>query len=337
MKYTIDSSVQRKFDFSAATEAITESYIRMGDAYEQVVAVEGRIAEIETAMDNCKCAVQAIEKFGVTATTMSVFNGSNELDDALGLEHLDIAAVESLGQSVKKVRQQQYTAGLEGKVGEYWDKIVKWLKDFWAKVKRWFAELFERNARVIRLVNEAKAAGVFKQLANSDKKAKMLSPDQVNKLISAALTLDVIISNDGEATQANLAKLAAVGIKQGEGGKLVKTEDFATLNARKEVAIKDWASTAEVRASELGKCMVGSDVKKMAADVEKKFAAAIKDAEAAAKATPTDAAAADKAQKTRAAVVRANSAAVLYSALVGMAGNALVTLANYGKSATKAA
>lgn len=338
MKYSIGSTQKpvKPFDFAAATEALTDTYIRLGDAYEQVVAAEGRIAELEMMMDNCKSAVQSIEKFGVTATTMAVFNGSNELDQALGLESLDLSAVESLGSSVKKIRKQNYISGLEGKLAEYWKKFVEWLKDLWGKIKRWFKELFDKNAKAVRIVNEALSKDAFKYLPQ-DKKAKMLSPAQVTLALDAALNvLSVVQSSFGKL---DASKLEAAGYKVGEGGKLEKGEKFNEIFEKKEIEVKAWIAEATKIAQRFGGVAVGSEAKKFAQAADKVMADAVKAAEDAAKADgATDE---QKQAATAKATERKNQAALfnqylsVYNSLVSLAGNTLVTLANMGsKNAT---
>ena len=338
MKYSIGSTQKpvKPFDFAAATEALTDTYIRLGDAYEQVVAAEGRIAELEMTMENCKSAVQSIEKFGVTDTTMAVFNGSNELDQALGLESLDLSAVESLGSSVKKIRKQNYISGLEGKLAEYWKKFVEWLKDLWGKIKRWFKELFDKNAKAVRIVNEALSKDAFKYLPQ-DKKAKMLSPAQVTLALDAALNvLSVVQSSFGKL---DASKLEAAGYKVGEGGKLEKGEKFNEIFEKKEIEVKAWIAEATKIAQRFGGVAVGSEAKKFAQAADKVMADAVKAAEDAAKADgATDE---QKQAATAKATERKNQAALfnqylsVYNSLVSLAGNTLVTLANMGsKNAT---
>lgn len=338
MKYSIGSvkQVAKPFDFGAATEALAESYIRLGDAYEQVVAAEGRVAELEMMMDNCKSAVQSIEKFGVTATTMAVFNGSNELDEALGLENLDLEAIESLGASVKKVRKENYVTGLEGKLSEAWGKFVQFLKDLWNKIKRWFKELFDKNAKAVRIVNEALSKDAFKYLPQ-DKKAKLLTPAQATLALDAALNiLSVVQSSFGKL---DAAKLEAAGYKLGEGNKLEKTEKFNEIFEKKEIEVKDWIAKATEVAKRFGGVAIGSEAKKFAASADKVMAEAVKAAEDAAKADG-----ATEEQKTAAttkATERKNQALLfnqylsVYNSLVSLVGNTLVTLANMGsKNAT---
>ena len=340
MKFTIGNAAPRKsFNFAAATEALSDSYLRLGDAYEQVVAAEGRIAELEMTMDNCRCAVQAIEKFGVTATTMAVFNGSNELDAALSLEALDIASIESLGASVKKIRKENYVSGLEGKISEYWNKFVAWLKDLWGKIVRWFKELFDKNAKAVRIVTEAKNAGAFKNLANSDKKGKILSPDQVGTLLTAADDVMAYVASEGEADATKLSGLTNAGIIVGEGGKLTKDKDFAAKFEKKETEFKTWAGKADSLVEQFSKCATGSAAKKMVADMDKNFKAGI---DAAKKAASAEGAGEEEKKKAeelaktrREKLSKCNAAISIYNTLVSMAGNTLVALANAGAKATK--
>ena len=333
MKYSITSAAPaKKFDFAAATEALSDSFLKMGDAYEQIVATEGQIAELETALDNCNCAIQAIEKFGVSATTMAVFNGSNELDRVLGLEDLDISAIESLGQSVKKVRQEQYTAGLESKVGEYWQKFIAMLQRMWEAIKRWFKELFDRNAKYARIVKEAMDAKVFVKFSTTgkDKKYRLLSKDQI---LTAFAAIDELTKAANSVnfqnlapTEPNASVLEKAGFKL-DGGKAVKAEKFAETFEKKEGTLAQLFG-ANFDLNELGKKFVevtaGGGIKNAAKNVEKMYATLISNAKAA----KDDAGKQAECQRKKQELPKVQSYVAAYNTLVSLVGNTLVACVN---------
>lgn len=338
MKYSIGSTQKpvKPFDFAAATEALTDTYLRLGDAYEQVVAAEGRIAELEATMDNCKSAVQSIEKFGVTATTMAVFNGSNELDKALGLESLDLEAIESLGASVKKIRKQNYIAGLEGVIGDAWDKLVKFLSDLWEKIKRWFKELFDRNAKYVRLVQEG--LDKFKKL-NGDTNTKVISglkePD-ANAALDAANQLIDCVNKNAAAVKAaqDPAKclwqlpdkgiLEKVGITFDQDGKL-NTEGMGEKlqKGKDEIGKLGWTSTTKIPAG-FAAVTTGQAVKSAFGAIDGAFKGAID----AAKAAKNDDAKKELAGAKKNMVSHISSYISVYNKLIGLVGNTLVTIIN---------
>lgn len=135
MKYQVSTGAApaaKKFDFDKAMESLTATYERLGEASENLLAVDASLAEVSQVMEDCGSALKSIQTFGVAKENMSLLNGSNNaLDDALGLEHLDINAIESLSDSTKKALKKSYEAGLEGVISDAWDKFVAFLKKMW--------------------------------------------------------------------------------------------------------------------------------------------------------------------------------------------------------------
>jgi len=337
MKYSIGSVkpvAVKPFDFAAATEALTDTYVRLGDAYEQVIAAEGRIVEAEMAMDTCKSALASIEKFGVTATTMAVFNGENELDAALSLEALDLESIESLGATVKKVRKENYISGLEGMVSDGWKKFVAMLQKMWEAIKRWFKELFDRNAKYARIVKEAMDKKVFVKFTTTgkDKKFKLLSKDQMNAALAA---IDELMKAANSVNFQSLAPtapsadvLGKAGLKVDENGKVVKADNFGTVFEKKEDTLdKLIGSNADIEM--LGKKFVevtaGGGIKNAAKNVEKMYSTLIKGAQDA----KDDAGKQAEVTRKKQELPKVQSYVTAYNTLVGLVGNCLVTIANY--------
>ena len=138
MKYQLSSAkkpvaAQKPFDFQAAAEALAESLEHTRDAYDEYVAAEGRVIEVEGVLSDCAQALESISKFGIVAQNMALLNDGNGLDRALGLEDLAIDSLESLSASTKAMLQQQYCKGLEGL-----NDGAK--KTLWESIKAFFAK-----------------------------------------------------------------------------------------------------------------------------------------------------------------------------------------------------
>ena len=272
---------------------------------------------------------------GVTATTMAVFNGSNELDQVLGLESLDLEAIESLGAAVKKVRKENYVSGLENKVSEYWAKFVQFLKDLWAKIKRWFKELFDKNAKYARLVDEAQKAGVFGKInyGDKDKKLSLISKAQFDAANAAAKALVAACSVglDGKVNPPDAKVLAAAGFKL-DGDKAVKADDFADKFKKEEKSLGEHfgsGSNVVQAVKDFKELAIGSKVKETVTNFDKAMTAMIKEAEAA----EDDEGKQARVKEKKEGLPKLQSYLAAYNTLVGIMGNCLVTIVNKAKKA----
>ena len=214
MKYQVSSAkkpapvAKKPFDFVAAQEALSESLERAQIAYSDLVAAEGRVAEVELVLENCAQALKSINKFGLTEQGMEMFNGADhDLDAALGLENLAIESLATMSSATKDALKAQYVAGLEGKMGDIWNTMVARVKEFLAKLLTWLKEFFTGTAKLMRMVKETSFEGEL----NGDKKITGLSYDDAQKLLvkdlnGAVTTLERIEKNaKEEATSGEIA------------------------------------------------------------------------------------------------------------------------------------
>lgn len=208
MKYQVSSAkpqpaaaTKKPFDFVAAQEALSESLDRAQVAYSDLVAAEGRVAEVELVLENCSQALKSINKFGLTEQGMELFNGANhDLDTALGLESLAIESLSTMSAATKDALKAQYVAGLEGTMSDVWKTMVERVKEFFAKLLTWLKEFFTGTAKLMRMVKETSFEGEL----DGDKKISGLSYDDAQKLLvkdltGAATTLERIEQNAKEA------------------------------------------------------------------------------------------------------------------------------------------
>lgn len=163
MKYVTSRVVQPKvvkpFEFTSAMTSFSQSLEEMHAAYNEVVAAEGRVLEMEECLNDCHNALESIKAYGVNRTNMGVLNSSGKLDTALGLEDLQLEALESLSEASKKLLQAKYVAALEDLQNEntktFLQKVKEWIARIWTWLKSWFVS----DAKSIELVNNCKLDG----------------------------------------------------------------------------------------------------------------------------------------------------------------------------------
>lgn len=185
MKFTstpVKPAKVEKFDFQAAFEGISASFDAVAESYDQLVAAEGMIAEINEVYDNCRMAYKSIEKFGVSVETMSLLNEGNSLDRALGLQDLALESIASLSEATKKALKHNYIAGLEAAEDGMLKKMVEAVKQFFVKLWQYIKELFVSNAKIAKVVQEI-AKQDIKEL-DADKKVVAVKFDELDKMIA---------------------------------------------------------------------------------------------------------------------------------------------------------
>ena len=163
MKYVTSRVVQPKvvkpFEFTSAMTSFSQSLEEMHAAYDAVVAAEGRVLEMEECLNDCHNALKSIKAYGVNRTNMSVLNSNGKLDAALGLENLQLEALESLSEASKKLLQTKYVAALEGLQDDNQKSLWQKIKDFIAKMWAWIKSWFITDAKSAELVKNCKFEG----------------------------------------------------------------------------------------------------------------------------------------------------------------------------------
>lgn len=165
MKYKVSSAAKpapkKPFDFAAAYESLQQSFESAVESYNEMVAAEGRVAEIEDCLRDGQTALASIKKYGVTPANMAIVNADNVLDEALGLEKLDLTAIESLSESTAKVLAGNYVKGLEGLDMENVKAFLARLKEFFLKIINWLKDRFFGTAKLVKILKEEKFEGEF--------------------------------------------------------------------------------------------------------------------------------------------------------------------------------
>ena len=165
MKYVTSQVVQPKvvkpFEFASAMESFSQSLGELYASYDAVAAAEGRVVEMEECLRDCSDALESIKAHGVNRISMGVLNRDGKLDEALGLESLNLEALESLSDASLKLLQTKYTAGLEDLQSENQKTFIAKVKDFIVKLWTWIKAWFVNDAKSIELVKNCKFEGVL--------------------------------------------------------------------------------------------------------------------------------------------------------------------------------
>lgn len=177
---TTDAIVNlKKTVVGCSEESLVESIDDVASATEALLEAQVDGAEICQVLDNLAIACESLKNGGLTANVLGVFNSEGELSQAAGQENLTVAGLEALGEEQVKALSAKYVEGLEGKMAEYWNKFVAWLKNLWAKIVNWFKNLLVNRARYV------KALEAVKNMTDFDGSAKVttkgLWKSEINK------------------------------------------------------------------------------------------------------------------------------------------------------------
>lgn len=250
MKYMVNSQKKAPvvkqvapFDMAATLEALSASIEAAGIAYGEMVAAEGRIAEVEMVLSDLSDAKASIEKYGIAVENMALINKGDNLTECLGLESLALDAIETLSADTKKMLQSQYVASLEGQVGEMIKAAIARIKEFFAKVASWLAKVFDVNAKLAKVCQELKFEGEF----NADYEAKVLSFEDAKAGIEALKKAveDLDKAKKDESFEVTPVKLAE-SVKGKVGEKGYTAENVAQL---RDMFIKEVGSVAKFNAT----------------------------------------------------------------------------------------
>ena len=176
------SSVQAaaKRSVGCSEEALVESINALSDASEALYSACADAEEVSTVLANLEMCAKGIKAGGLTKQTIAAFNSEGELSACVGQECLTVAGLESLGEDQVKQLTATYSAGLEGKMGEYWAKFVQFLKRMWEKVKHWFVTLWQNRARLFKSLDDVKNMKEF----NADAEAAVYDNKTYVQLIA---------------------------------------------------------------------------------------------------------------------------------------------------------
>lgn len=157
---------------------LMESIENVSAAAEALVDAGVAVEHVVQCMDNVQLALTAIQNGGVTKQMLKTFNGCGELSALLGQENLTPAGLESFADAQITKVTSVYTAGLEGKMAEYWNKFVAWLKNLWAKIVNWFKGMFTNRAKYVKVLKEGGDVTDAQFAKAKDKKLRACKADK---------------------------------------------------------------------------------------------------------------------------------------------------------------
>lgn len=265
MKFTTTPvKAVKAFNFEAAEEALADSFERLNAAQEALLAVEGQCNKCLEVFEDCNTAIEAFNQFGDKSlnAVLAIFNGkAGTLDNALGLESLAADTIKTMSAAQSKVVKDKYVTALEANVGEAMKAFYEKCKEWLARFIEWIKELFGNNAKLIKLVQEAK----FDKL---DEEAQLtgITAENATKLV-ALLQAKLSVSFTGDVVSDSNV------IDEGKGFVAKHVEDINALLERKTDTVKalGWSATkAESIAKEFAKIASRKelvDLSKTATDV----------------------------------------------------------------------
>lgn len=164
---------------------LVESIASVAAAAEALYEAQADGTEICTVLDNLELVSQALAHGGITKQVLDAFNSEGELAEAAGVESLDAAALESIGEAEVAKLTASVTAGLEGRFAEYWAKFVAWLKNMWTKLVNWFKSLLTNQARHVNAL-KALSQSLSKDAFNSKAMAQVHSAKEIEDALTGA-------------------------------------------------------------------------------------------------------------------------------------------------------
>lgn len=199
---------------------LVESIASVAAAAEALYEAQADGTEICTVLDNLELVSQALAHGGITKQVLDAFNSEGELAEAAGVESLDAAALEAMGEAEVKKLTSSVTAGLEGRFAEYWAKFVAWLKNMWTKIVDWFKSLLTNQARYVNTLKD-----VDKVLKSSSKQFNPGASAAVHSAgdIEGALVAATGLIGDIEEAAANFKTSGSITktASQAEGGDVI--------------------------------------------------------------------------------------------------------------------
>lgn len=234
MKYMVSgmkpAAKQKKpFDFAVAYESLEASFRKASEAYEKLVSAESAVAEFEQCLKDGADALESIKNFGVTPQNMSIINKGNNLDKALGMEALDMTAIESLSESTLKVLQSNYCKGLEALEGENKKSFVEAIKAFFKKILEWLKERFYGLSRLVKILDNTKIEGEL----DGEKKITAMACDDIDQALTDAEDIgdvSVIADAGGKVAADFMSDLDKVEQKQGSFGSAPEKKEDTVAN-----------------------------------------------------------------------------------------------------------
>lgn len=317
-----------------ASAELIDAVLNCNIALENLYAAEAVCDEADLVISNITQAVESINRFGLKAANMSIFDEGGELSKAIGLEALEIASLESMAFSDVEALKQTYIEGLEGLGKDALKAAIDGVVKLWKALVAWFKALLDKNEKYRQYIEENKAAldgadiggatatvlsysdaiataDGYTNVANLLKAVAVTLPKSIG-MIEKGETSDFGIAFDS-AVKTAIAKLKDFGITEGEDGIVIGEFPFKEVEGKTLKELGYDANKAKTLCDKAEKALKDQSLKSLAHAIDKAYDAAVKDYKAAgddekkqemAKAKKTVAAQADRIVKYGAAMLR---------------------------------
>ena len=195
-----------------------------------------------------------VKQYGIDRTFLSLYNGSNQLDNMLGVKFPSCESVDSEGYPNSNISRAFIVAmessdGLLSKIWEFvkkiWDKIVNFFKTVWSKVKSWFNFCFnkaEKQVTAIRkaFISKSTAAKVFDFVKRN--------PELVSLAISAVYSLVRSLPCNNRSGQEHLLNKEIDDCKK-------LTDEVLKSKAERKASLKETTIYGDQLKKEADKCL----------------------------------------------------------------------------------
>lgn len=303
-------------------------------ALENLYAAEAANAEVDVVIANIESAVNSINRFGLKAANMSIFDEGGDLSRAIGLEALELSALESMAVADIEELKNTYTAGLEALAKDAFNAAIDGVVKLWKALVAWFKALLDKNEKYRQYIEANKGAldgadisgatgtilsysdaiataDGYTNVANLLKAVAVTLPKSIG-MIEKGETSDFGIAFDS-AVKTAIAKLKDFGITEGKDGIVIGEFPFKEVEGKTLKELGYDAAKAKTLCDKAETALKDQSLKSLAHAIDKAYAAAVKEYKAAgddekkqemAKAKKTVAAQADRIVKFGAAMLR---------------------------------
>lgn len=182
LKLSTTKTSVAKTEVVCSEEALIESIHAVSAASEEFFSAAMEGAEIEQVLANLEMCAHTVKECGLSKTVIAAFNSEGELSACVGEENLTVAGLESLNGEAVKELSAKYSAGLEGKVAEVWNKVVAWLRNMWTKFVNWVKSIFTNRAKFVSVLETVKS----RKDEDFDMEAKFEALHPTKKIVAAA-------------------------------------------------------------------------------------------------------------------------------------------------------
>lgn len=265
-------------------------------ALENLYAAEAICAEADLVMSNIKAATESINRFGLKAANMSIFDEGGDLSRAIGLEALEIASLEAMAISDLEDLKKSYTEGLEGLAKDALNAAIEGLVKMWKALVAWFKALLDKNekygqyieanmaslkgadiskaqATVLNYADAKKVAEGYKACAELLKAVAAIMPESIGNADKAETSMGLALD---APVKSAIAKLKDFGVTEGAEGITIGEFPFKEVEGKTLGELGYDAGKAEAICKLAVAAIKDPSLKSLAHAIDKAYDASIK-------------------------------------------------------------